>query len=151
MKEYELIYLIGASQKENFRAIDKDVHAIVEKFGGTWLDKQVTEERRLAYEIKHERNGLYVTQRFTLPDVDEREENGIELSDNPIAEINRELGLHTGILRALIVSAEDLPPLMTKEEKDALRIKKQQERELRENKNVSGAAIDKQVEDALHI
>ncbi len=151
MKEYELLYLIGESRKGDFKKINDDVHAIVEKYGGTWLDKQVTEEHRLAYEIKHERNGLYVAQRFTLPDRDECEEQGIEYTPHVIAEINRELRLHTGILRALIVKAEDLPPLMTKEEKVALRIKKQQERELRENANVSSEVLDKQVDEALHI
>ncbi len=151
MKEYELLYLIGASKKGDFATIDKDVHAIVTKHGGTWHDKKVTEERRLAYEIKHERNGLYVAQRFTLPDQDEREEQGIKENTNAIAEINRALTLHTGILRALIINAKELPPLLTKEEKDALRIKKQQERELREGKNVSSETINKQVDDALHI
>lgn len=151
MKEYELLYLIGETQKDNFRTIDADVHAIVEKFGGAWIDKQITEERKLAYEIKHERRGLYVAQRFTLLDADEREEQGVELDKEPITEMNRELGLHTGVLRALIVSAAELPELMTKDEKDALRMKKQQERETRAKKNVSGEEMDKQVEDALHI
>ncbi len=148
MKEYELLYLIGETQKDNFTSIDKDVHAIIEKYDGTWLDKQVTEERRLAYEIKHERRGLYVAQRFTLLDTDECEEKGIVRDKNPITEMNRELGLHTGILRAIIISAEDLPPLISKEEKEALRAKKQQERELRASKDIADEA---HVKDALHI
>ncbi len=151
MKEYELFYLIGNSKKDQMRAIDSDVHAIVEKHGGTWLEKQVVEEHALAYPIAHEKRGLYIAQRFTLPDCDEREEQGIVIDSDPIAAITNELKLHDGVLRAIIVRADDLPPLMTQEEKAALRIKKQQERAVREGKDVSHETITEQVDAALNI
>ncbi len=151
MKEYELLYLIGESRKNDFRAIDKDVHQIVEKYGGSWLKKQVTFERRLAYPIKHERRGLYVAQRFTLPDADEKEKLGDKAIEDPISRINRELILHKGVLRALIVSAEDLPPLMTKEEKEAAEIQRKQKEEIERGKQTDEKEIDDQLKEALRI
>ncbi len=148
MTEYELFYLIGRTKKDAFRTIDADVHAIVETHGGTWLEKQVVEERKLAYPIKHETHGLYIAQRFTLPDRDECDETGTDVS-GAIAAITNDLKLHTGVLRALIVRADDLPPLMTKDEKDALRIKKQQERERRKNTAVSASETEQQVDEVL--
>ncbi len=33
-----------------------------------FLDPEVLEKRKLAYEIKHQRRGTYVTRRFELPE-----------------------------------------------------------------------------------
>lgn len=149
MKEYELFYLIGETRKGDFRTIDQEVRAIVATHGGTWKDKQVTEERRLAYPIKHERRGLYVAERFTLPDADDRD--GTDLPDNPVAAMSRELGLHAGVLRFIIVDAADLPPLATKDERESAMIAARQAREIRQSAGSSSEDMDKQLAKALNI
>jgi ribosomal protein S6 len=150
MREYELFYLIGESDKAEFAAINTQVQEIVTKHGGTWLPKQVTEERRLAYPIKHQRRGLYVAQRFTLPDKDERDEQSIA-DANPIAHVTRDLNLHKQILRAIIVDAAELPALMTKEEKEAAKIVEKQKKEIAQDKKTDGETIDQQLQEALNI
>ncbi len=151
MREYELFYLIGEANKSDFSTVNTEVQAIVTRFGGTLLPKVITEERRLAYEIDKQRNGLYVAQRFTLPDTDELDEiDEKDKIDNPIAEMNTQLILNKKVLRAIIVSATDLPELLSKDEKEAAVIAREQKEQIAKDGD-SGKNIDNQLTDALDI
>ncbi|HHH12538.1 MAG TPA: hypothetical protein ENJ77_01530 [Candidatus Moranbacteria bacterium] len=151
MKEYELFYLIGEKNKGNFRKIDREVRKIVSDFGGKWQEKQVTFERRLAYEIDHQRRGLYVAGRFLLPDKDERDELGEKAIENPVARISEQLSLHKGVLRFIIVDAADLPPLMTKEEKEAAAIARKQKEEISRAGKTDEQGIDDRLKEVLNV
>lgn len=105
--QYELFYLIGSSKEEKEDKIKKSVKETVEKAGGVFLPTQVSFKRRLAYPIKHETQGVYVAQRFNLEDT--------EL----VSKIIQALNLNKDVLRFIVVRADELPELRTKEKEEA--------------------------------
>ena len=107
LMQYELFYLVGGSKEADISKIKTDLAEIVVSEGGVFKEKQVVEKRKMAYEIKRENRGFYVAQRFNL---DEPEK---------IQSINKKIGLYPNILRALIVRAEELPELTSREEREA--------------------------------
>lgn len=113
--QYEIFYLIGASKEAQLEAIKSQVEDIVKEGGGIFLEKEVIEKRKLAYQIKHESHGFYLARRF---DLEEREK---------LQEINKKLNLYPEVLRFILSKACDLPELKTKEE----RIQKSQDESVR--------------------
>ena len=105
--QYELFYLVGANKEAELETIKKEVAEIVTLEGGIFAEKQTEEKRKLSYEVKHQTHGIYIAQRFELED------------STQIQEINRKLNLYTGILRFLISKADELPELLSKEERKA--------------------------------
>lgn len=105
--QYELFYLVGFSKEANLPKIKTGLSEIVVFEGGVFEEKQVVEKRKMAYEIKRENRGFYVAQRFNLNEPEK------------IQNINRKIGLYPNILRALIVRAEELPELTSREEREA--------------------------------
>ncbi len=105
--EYELMFLIADSKKEELAKIKSDIDNIVTKAGGTKKGDNIEFERKLMYEIKHNWRGIYVTSRFTTPNKDEKKED----DKDTVAEITRQLNLHKDLLRYIIVDAKELPPL----------------------------------------
>lgn len=111
MLEYELFYLVGESKDAELPRIREDVEKLVVSFGGTFLPAQTEEKRKMAYEVKKEVRGTYIARRFTLPDKDEMDENGVAREVHPLVEINKALLLSKDVLRFLIVSAKGMPEL----------------------------------------
>lgn len=111
MVEYELLYLVGESKDAELPRIRQDVETLVTSHGGTFLPPFTEEKRKMAYLVKDEVRGTYIARRFTLPDKDEKDEQGIETVVHPLTEINRALQLSKDILRSLIVHADDMPEL----------------------------------------
>jgi ribosomal protein S6 len=103
--QYELLYLVAASKEAGIEATKAAVTGIVTEEGGVFEPKQTQEKRKLSYEIKHETHGIYIAQRFNL-DAPEK-----------IQAITRKLNLHTEVLRSIIARADELPELLTKEER----------------------------------
>jgi len=161
--QYELFYLIGSSKEGELETIKKEVAEIVTAEGGAFLEKQTEEKRKLSYEVKHETHGIYIAQRFELED------------PTQIQEINRKLNLHTGVLRFIISKADELPELLSKEErkakastenqvkpivkKEAAPVKKEEPAEVKkeevilekETKKEADEDIDKKLEELLNI
>lgn len=113
--QYEICYLIGATKEASLEAIKTQVETIIKAEGGVFLEKEVIEKRKLAYQIKHESHGFYLARRF---DLEEKEK---------LQEINKKLNLYPEVLRFILSRAEDLPELKTKEE----RIQKSQDESVR--------------------
>ena len=113
---YELFYLIGAQKEADLERIKGEVNQMVLTEGGVIEEKATQERRKLAYEIKHQAFGFYVTIRF-------------EMAPEKIAEISRKLNLYGDVLRFIVSRADELPELKTKEErlKAAGRIKEMAE------------------------
>lgn len=94
MRKYELMYIIRPDVEEEV------VQATVEKFQGTIsnYDGEITKhdvmgKRRLAYEIKKFRDGIYVLVNFTsVPTV--------------VKELERQLKISDEVIRHLVVSNE---------------------------------------------
>ena len=103
--EYELFYLIGASKEAEVEEIKKEAEGIVEQAGGKFLEKTTVEKRRLSYEVKHETHGIYIARRFELED------------GEAIQKITKNLNLNGNVLRFIISRAQDLPQLLSKEER----------------------------------
>lgn len=165
MIEYELFFLVGESQESEKSVIAERVAKIVENDGGTFLEPVTEEKRKLAYEIKGESRGTFIARRFTLPSVDEIPETVSE-ELHPLEKINRQLQLDKGVLRFIIVRADNLPELKPIErvEKPRTNARSYEKRSARPQHNtpapaaptekqkaVSDQAIDEQLKDKLDI
>ncbi len=138
------MFLIAEEKKPDFPRIKDEVQTMVKNAGGTWTGDEYTFDRKLAYEIKHHWRGTYYVGRFTLPTRDEQDEN--EDKVDVIADVTRQLNLNKEILRYIIVSAEDLPPL-AETEKLFLKREKEKKKHIKE----TGEKIDAKLEKALNI
>lgn len=158
--KYELFYLIGASREADTEKTKEEVKKIVVENGGAFEEKETMEKRRLAYNIKHETHGIYIAQRFELPEIEN------------IKDISTKINLHTGVLRFVLTRGDALPELKSKEERisDAAQRdsrsreieKKTEEKKGRaeksaapakakRDKSVSSDDIDKKLEEILNI
>ncbi len=104
---YELFYLIGASKEAEVPKIKDEVSALIKSLDGVFEEKETVERRRLAYDVKHERQGFYIAQRFELENIEN------------IKEIMQKLNLRADIYRFIISKADELPELKTKEERES--------------------------------
>ncbi|MEI7621729.1 MAG: 30S ribosomal protein S6 [Candidatus Moraniibacteriota bacterium] len=123
--QYELFYLVGQRQEGTLDEIRKSVNEMLTAEGAKLLEPELTEKRKLAYEIKHQNKGTYVTRRFELEDIDfwADEKNGER--EFGIAAINNKLNLTNDVLRFLIVKTDDLPDLGAKDRRKAQEMKTQ--------------------------
>ena len=82
---------------------------VVERGGGTWLNADKWEERRLAYTIKKKKRGLYIICHFTAPTA-------------AVTKIDRNAKLSELVLRHMITVDEDglstSPPVRTIDDDD---------------------------------
>ncbi|MGC4031063.1 MAG: 30S ribosomal protein S6 [Tepidisphaeraceae bacterium] len=91
--KYEGMFLFPGSA--NAEESVKRVRDLIEKQGGTVLVAKKWDERKLAYEIKKQKRGLFVIAYFTGPGA-------------AIAPITRDVNLSDDILRVLITDASHL-------------------------------------------
>lgn len=122
--KYELFYLVGASREADLENIRKEVNSIITSNNGVFEEKETVEKRRLAYKIKHETHGIYIAQRFELPEIEKTKD------------INNKLNLYPGVLRFVLSRADELPELKSKEE----RISESNGRKERDEKNIQEVA-----------
>ena len=95
MKLYEAMILVTTAEAtRDWEGIIRHVSDILTRNGAESLDLRKWGERRLAYEINHQRKATYILAHFQAP-------------TNVIAEIRRELQLSERILRHLIVVDQD--------------------------------------------
>lgn len=95
MRKYEVTYIIDAT------LADEQQTALIERFqrligeqGGTVDGVDKWDRRRLAYEVKGKREGIYVVMTF----------NGSSAAES---ELERVLGLTDNVLRHLVVRVEE--------------------------------------------
>lgn len=103
--QYEIFYLIGATKESALENIKSQVETIIKDGGGVFLEKEVIEKRKLAYQVQHESHGFYLARRFELAEGEK------------LQEISQKLNLYPEILRFILSRACDLPELKTKEER----------------------------------
>lgn len=113
--QYELFYLVGQRQEASLDAIKKGVEEILTLESATLIDPEQMEKRKLAYEIKHQNKGIYITRRFELPEIDFWADEANGEKEFGIAAITNKLNLNNDVLRFLIVKTEDLPDLGAKD------------------------------------
>ena len=94
-REYELVYIMApTATDEDVEALQTQVAELVKEFGGTVENTDVWGRRKLAYELGHFTEGIYVVQ----------------LLDGPgemIGELGRRLRVRDQVLRHLIVRVDE--------------------------------------------
>lgn len=152
--EYEVYYLVLESKKGDLGRIKEDIKAIVTTAGGTFVGEDLTEDRKIAYEINKEIRGTYVAQRFTRVDKvalgeEEPETEGLDA----IGEINKQMNLSKDIARFIIVRADELPELDEQREQIALRTEKQEKQAKQPQTHLKQKEerVDKKLEEVLKI
>ena len=67
MRDYEVLYIVRADfDDEKVQDAVKRVNTLIERSGGTADRTNLWGKRKLAYEVKHQREGAYVLQDFQL-------------------------------------------------------------------------------------
>lgn len=107
---YEAMWVVDANTgREDYNKVIAAIKEIVEKGGGTWINADKWEERRLAYSIKKKKRGLYIINHFSAP-------------TEAVTKIDRNARLSEVILRHMITVDEDglitTPPVRTIEDDD---------------------------------
>ena len=91
MRDYEVLYIVRADlEDEKVQDAVKRVNRLIERAGGTVEGTNVWGKRKLAYEVKHHREGSYVLQDF-------------QLDPDRVPELESSLKITEEVLRHLIV------------------------------------------------
>ncbi len=102
LKRYEGLFLFDSAQMRDWASVDKEVRRLCERIGATLLVCVKFDERKLAYEIRRRKRGLYVLTYFDAP-------------TDRIVDLERDAQLSDVILRLLVlrsdISAEKLAAL----------------------------------------
>ena len=94
-KTYEAMFLFGSGHTADAEAAIKLARGIVERHEGKVIVIKKWDERKLAYEIRGEKRGLYVIAFFTAPAA-------------AIVGIERDVTLSDDILRVIVTKADHL-------------------------------------------
>ena len=67
MRDYEVLYIVRADlDDEKVQDVVKRVNTLIERSGGVAERTNLWGKRKLAYEVKHQKEGSYVLQDFQL-------------------------------------------------------------------------------------
>ena len=107
---YECMWVVDANTgREDYNKVITALKEIVEKGGGSWINADKWEERRLAYQIKKRKRGLYIINHFSAP-------------TEAVTKIDRNARLSDVVLRHMITIDEDglttSPPVRTLDDDD---------------------------------
>ena len=91
MRDYEVLYIVRADlEDDKVQDIVKRVNTLIEKAGGSLERTNVWGKRKLAYEVKHHKEGSYILQDF-------------QIGPDRIPELEAVLKITEEVLRHLIV------------------------------------------------
>ena len=91
MRDYEVLYIVRADyDDEKVQDAVKRVNTLIERSGGTPERTNLWGKRKLAYEVKHQKDGSFVLQDF-------------QLDPNRVPELESSLKITEEVLRHLIV------------------------------------------------
>ena len=91
MRDYEVLYIVRADlDDEKVQDAVKRVNRLIERAGGTIEATNLWGKRKLAYEVKHQKEGSYVLQDF-------------QLNPDRVPELEASLKITEEVLRHLIV------------------------------------------------
>jgi ribosomal protein S6 len=149
--QYELFYLVGEDKEPALEKIKGEVKKAVEDEKCQWLETQIMEKRKMAYKIKGQFRGIYIAQRFEIPENEESE------GKEELRNISKKMNLNPNILRFIIVKTDDLPELKLKrlepEAEKAAPVKEIRKPEIEKEakKPVKEEDIDAKLEEILKI
>jgi small subunit ribosomal protein S6 len=83
LREYEVLYIVRADlEDDKVQDAVKRVNTLIERSGGTIERTNLWGKRKLAYEVKHQKEGSYVLQDFQLdPDRVPELEAGLKITE----------------------------------------------------------------------
>ena len=91
MRDYEVLYIVRADlDDDKVQDAVKRVNTLIERSGGTTDRTNLWGKRKLAYEVKHQKEGSYVLQDF-------------QLAPERVPELESSLKITEEVLRHLIV------------------------------------------------
>ena len=91
MRDYEVLYIVRADlDDEKVQDAVKRVNTLIERSGGSVERTNLWGKRKLAYEVKHQKEGSYVLQDF-------------QFDPNRVPELEAALKITEEVLRHLIV------------------------------------------------
>jgi small subunit ribosomal protein S6 len=91
LRDYEVLYIVRADlDDEKVQDAVKRVNTLIQRSGGTPDRTNLWGKRKLAYEVKHQKEGAYVLQDF-------------QLDPNRVPELEAGLKISEEVLRHLIV------------------------------------------------
>jgi small subunit ribosomal protein S6 len=97
LRDYEVLYIVRADlDDDKVQDIVKRVGTLIEKSGGTLQRTNLWGKRKLAYEVKHQKEGSYVLQDFGI-------------GPEHIPELESALKITEEVLRHLIVRKPEKP------------------------------------------
>ncbi len=97
MRDYEVLYIVRADiDDEKVQDAVKRVNTLIERSGGAADRTNVWGKRKLAYDVKHQKDGSYVLQDF-------------QLDPNRVPELEASLKITEEVLRHLIVRKPEKP------------------------------------------
>jgi small subunit ribosomal protein S6 len=114
MQPYELMYILSSGvTDEEVEKIADEITAVIQKLGGVIEHEERMGRKKLAYPIRHTRNGFYVLVVFSM------EPGGI-------AELESRIRTTPAIIRHLIVNVADARARMARDHmrKQAMRVRK---------------------------
>ena len=98
MRDYEVLYIVRADfDDDKVQDAVKRVNTLIQRSGGTSDRTNLWGKRKLAYEVKHQKEGSYVLQDF-------------KLDPNRVPELEAGLKITEEVLRHLIVRKPDKAP-----------------------------------------
>lgn len=102
MREYEVLYILRADlEDDKVQDAVKRVNTLIERSGGTIDRTNLWGKRKLAYEVKHQKEGSYVLQDF-------------QIGPDRVPELEAALKITEEVLRHLIVRKPEkvaVPPV----------------------------------------
>jgi small subunit ribosomal protein S6 len=97
LRDYEVLYIVRADlEDDKVQDIIKRVNTIIEKAGGTAERTNVWGKRKLAYEVKHQKEGSYILQDF-------------QIGPDRVPELEAALKITEEVLRHLVVRKPEKP------------------------------------------
>jgi small subunit ribosomal protein S6 len=97
LRDYEVLYIVRADlDDEKVQDAVKRVNTLIERSGGTVERTNLWGKRKLAYEVKHQKEGSYVLQDF-------------QFDQGRVPELESALKITEEVLRHLIVRKPEKP------------------------------------------
>jgi small subunit ribosomal protein S6 len=97
LRDYEILYIVRADlDDDKVQDIIKRVNTLIEKAGGSLERTNVWGKRKLAYEVKHQKEGSYVLQDF-------------QIGPDRVPELEAALKITEEVLRHLVVRKPEKP------------------------------------------
>ena len=97
MRDYEVLYIVRADlDDDKVQDVVKRVNTLIERSGGSLERTNLWGKRKLAYEVKHQKEGAYILQDF-------------QIAQDRIPELEGALKISEEVLRHLIVRKPDKP------------------------------------------